>query len=369
MKQTKRKTIIISSYDEAQNPVYAGGGAVSVRELSARLAKKYKVIVLYGKYKHAKKKKVGSVTYIPVGTSFFGPKIGQVIFPISLLWFARNLNYDFWIESSQPPFTFSVLPLFIKKPLIAWVHMICSYEMKRKYFFNFRIGEALLCKNYSHIVVPTKWVKKEVLAMNNKAKIYEVAYGYEQCTKLKKSEVSEFKQNFFLYLGRIEVKQKGLDLLLQSIATSNSKPTLVIAGSGQANEMKSVRKYVKEYNLENNVKFVGRVNDHEKSKLIKKCAAVVLPSRFETFGITLLEALSYQKPVICFDILQLKWIPQKFALKVRPYDTLNFSKTLDRVIDKKYPESNTRDLKKFLKSFSWKSVSLQFDQCLENIAL
>ncbi|EPN04480.1 group 1 glycosyl transferase, partial [Pseudomonas syringae pv. actinidiae ICMP 19070] len=53
-----------------------------------------------------------------------------------------------------------------------------------------------------------------------------------------------------------------------------------------------------------NVLFVGRLDDEEKACLLQRCHALVFPShlRSEAFGISLLEASMYAKPMISCEI-------------------------------------------------------------------
>ena len=105
-------------------------------------------------------------------------------------------------------------------------------------------------------------------------------------------------QNYFLFLGVLRY-YKGLHVLLKSVIKTNIQ--VVIAGDGP--EKKSLLRYKEEMKLDN-VIFVGTVTENEKYYLIKNCDALVFPSieRSEAFGISLIEALSYGKPLITTNI-------------------------------------------------------------------
>lgn len=105
-----------------------------------------------------------------------------------------------------------------------------------------------------------------------------------------------------LYLGRLHIKKRPEDLLKAFIIASrivmNSK--LIFAGDG--NEEQKLRNLVADEGLTERVVFMGFVSNAEKNCLLKRCNVFVLPSEVEAFGITLIEAMSYEKPVIATDV-------------------------------------------------------------------
>jgi glycosyltransferase involved in cell wall biosynthesis len=356
MKNKKNIHIIISSFDDLKNPVYAGGGARAVYEVAKRLAGKYNVTVLTSTFKGAKSGRRDNVKYLYIGTDIFGPKIGQVLFQFALLKYLSK-PYDIWFESSTPPFTFSLLPLFSKKPVFSWVHMLTAIDMERKYHLKFSYVESLLSKFYKNFIVPTVWVKGEIEKMNKDANIFEIPSGYEVKTSMKKQILTQEK--YLLFIGRIEVNQKGLDLLLEAYSKTNQKYRLLIAGGGASSEVQKLKSLILRYGIEKKVRMLGRVTGESKENLFRGATIIVVPSRFETFGMSALEAISFGKKIVCFDIPQLSWIPKKYAIKIKKFEVGKFSKAIEKTMASN-TELSREETNEFLKKFRWESIVSQF---------
>jgi rhamnosyl/mannosyltransferase len=106
------------------------------------------------------------------------------------------------------------------------------------------------------------------------------------------------EEPFALSLGVLRY-YKGLHSLLN--AASNVRGKIVIAGSGPQEQ--KLKAQAVELGLDN-VVFVGQVTEDEKVVLLRNCYALVLPShvRSEAFGMVLVEASMYTKPMVCCEI-------------------------------------------------------------------
>ncbi len=101
-----------------------------------------------------------------------------------------------------------------------------------------------------------------------------------------------------LFLGQIGVR-KGLfdllDVLAQNRTEFKNKVRLTIGGIG---EVERLEKTLADHQFNGDVKFAGWVNGTKKAELLNGCDVYVLPSYFEGLPISILEAMSYGKPVI-----------------------------------------------------------------------
>lgn len=92
---------------------------------------------------------------------------------------------------------------------------------------------------------------------------------------------------------------KGLHTLVE--AAKNVKGFVVIAGSGP--EEDALRRQIRDSGVPN-VRMIGHISDEEKTVLLKHCSVYVLPShlRSEAFGMVLVEASMFGKPMVCCEI-------------------------------------------------------------------
>ncbi len=100
----------------------------------------------------------------------------------------------------------------------------------------------------------------------------------------------------FLFIGRL-VPQKGLDVLFHAMPLiKESDFNLTITGKGQ--EESRLKKLAKSLNIDHLIRWEGELERNEIAKAIQNTNCLILPSRHETFGNVLTEALACGKPVI-----------------------------------------------------------------------
>ena len=107
----------------------------------------------------------------------------------------------------------------------------------------------------------------------------------------------EEDEKLILFLGRIH-EIKGLDLLIKSfkkVSQENVKLAIVGGDYGFLNEIKSL---IKKSNIEDKVIFPGVLTGENKKEALVDCDIFVMPSRYESFTTSGLEAMACYKPLI-----------------------------------------------------------------------
>ena len=104
--------------------------------------------------------------------------------------------------------------------------------------------------------------------------------------------------NTFVYWGRIS-ENKGILECLKKISTLPYDFKFNIAGVCEDEAyMDSLEKYISANNMQNKVNFLGRVSDQQIHDLIEEADFILMPSLHEGFGISLVEGLLANRPII-----------------------------------------------------------------------
>ncbi len=104
--------------------------------------------------------------------------------------------------------------------------------------------------------------------------------------------------NYFLYVGNLEYR-KGVDLLLEAFeryVANGGKKRLLLAGKIRDEKIEAMLREHLQKNSQ--LEYLGYIDESKKNELYKECSAFVFPSRAEGFGMPVVEASLYHKPVI-----------------------------------------------------------------------
>jgi glycosyltransferase involved in cell wall biosynthesis len=303
-----RRRVVISAFD---HPQYQGGGQQVTEMIATRLAPHFDVTVVTTARRRATVIRDG-VRYLTLPLNWAGPRAGQLLYHAWLPVLARRIRHDLWIESFTPPFSTSFLPLFSRGRVLGLAQTLSGEEMSVRYRLPFFLLERLGLRCYTDIVV-LNHADREHVRRHSPGAVQVIPNGV-QTPELADSQVG--LGDHILFLGRIDIWEKGLDLLCEAYQRSQPDLPLLVAGAGARRHEQKLAALVTASG--GAIRWVGHVSGERKRELLQRSAFVVLPSRQETFGLSALEGMSFGKPVVHFDLPALRWM--EGDVRVPPFD-------------------------------------------------
>ena len=177
-------------------------------------------------------------------------------------------------------------------------------------------------------------------------------------------------QRIVLYLGRIH-RIKGLDLLAGAFADlsrSLNDTRLIIAGPDDGH-LSSLKKSIADLKIKDRILLTGPLYGQEKLTAYVDADIYVLPSVYEIFGITILEALACGTPVIATDRCGLAEEVSEQAGLVIPYDKGQLQDALSQMLGDDKLRQNFGEKGKSLvrDKFNWEKIAEQVERVYTNI--
>ncbi|MFG3040746.1 glycosyltransferase family 4 protein [Streptomyces sp. NPDC048330] len=313
-----RRHVVVSVYEDVENPGHRGGGALVAGKVARRLADDFRVTVVTAGLRGGAVERDG-IRYVRLPVRRAGPRAGRLLFLALLPLVSRRIRHDLWLESFTPPLSASFLPLTTAAPVVGIDHGRGAGPPGRFRLVPFAVLERLGLRCYRHIVVMNAADGRVVRRLSPRADVQVFADGVEQRAV---DETRLGSGQFILYLGRIDTWGKGLDLLLDAYDRSRPPLDLLLAGTGAPAEERRLAALVaaRTRGPEPRIHWVGYADEDRRRQLLRDSAFLVMPSRHEAFGRVALEAMAHGKPVLHFDLPALRWMRDGGDVAVAPFD-------------------------------------------------
>lgn len=151
-------------------------------------------------------------------------------------------------------------------------------------------------QSYSRCLVASHYVKREAVRTGYSDERVDVVPYF---TEVPEAVVAP-RRNHILFAGRL-IREKGVDLLFDALATLPGDWTCTIVGEGP--EGARVREHAATRGLAGRLQFAGWLNGDALARAFDDAAVVVVPSRWpEPFGIVGIEAMAHARPVVAFRV-------------------------------------------------------------------
>ncbi len=182
---------------------------------------------------------------------------------------------------------------------------------------------------------------------------------------------------FFLYLGGFDTR-KNVGTLLRAwkgyASTTRNPVPLVVAGKlpdVDSDFAPDPRRQATELGVENGVLFPGWIAEEDKPSLYTMALAFAFPSRYEGFGLPVLEAMACGTAVLASDASSLPEVVGDAGVLLPPEDADAWSRALKRIDeDDDWRKEMERSALVRASRFSWERTALEtalaYDECVNS---
>jgi len=293
-------------------PPHIGGMEFFVRTLSEELAARGHKVTVFTTSRTSSQyiRKVNGVNIVYLKKL---SKVYNVPIAPSLFWRLLFEEKPDIIHAHQYPVFFSDISAFISKikktPLILNVHIISDAKSPLSQLVSNLYYSTLglhTLRTADMVVVPSLAYKSKISQMNvAPLKIRVIPYGIDTKKFQKTIDTAAFRARYhcqgskiILSVGRLNY-QKGFHYLIQAMPKILKQvPTAKLVIIGEGEQLSFLQELTQSIGVREHVVFAGALSQEEIPEAYSAADVFVLPSLFESFGISLIEAQAAGKPVV-----------------------------------------------------------------------
>ena len=195
----------------------------------------------------------------------------------------------------------------------------------------------------------------------NKTMYFPNGYDNKVIDKIKIKSFKE-KENIILTVGRLGTKEKNTELLLETLKEVDLKDWKVyLVGSIDKNFIKYKEKFFEDNpNLKEKIIFTGEIKAKEKLyEYYNKAKVFVLPSKWESFGIVMVEAMAFGNYIITSNTCAANDITNNNSIgKIIEIDSKSqLKKEIEKAIEKNFELKNKyEETLKYVLNFKYSNL-------------
>lgn len=348
--------ILHLAYEDPLQPG-SGGGSIRNREINRRLGERHEIVALVAAYPGAEERVEGRVRWVPIGLHT-GTHLDRLSYFALAGPAARRIEHDLLVEDFGAPFSVAFSPPFTGRPVVAHVQWLFATQMWAKYHLPFHLVERAGLRLYDNFIAVSGWLAGKLQVRRPGAMVETIPNGVDPAA----FAVKLAAPRHLLFVGRLDVAQKGVDLLLEGMARArqllgSQPPPLLIIGDGP--DQPFLEEQIQRLGLDDLVRLCGRVNGPRKYRLVAEAYAVLMPSRFETFGMVAAETLAAGLPLIAFDVGPLAEVTGGIgACLIQPFDIEAFAQAIAATVrDPEWRSAECEARRRWARRYDWDAIA------------
>lgn len=255
------------------------------------------------------------------------------------------------------------LALITQKPFIYYYHGAPNFGKGNLYRFNMLISIKIMNRAFDTVIAVSESGARELRQYFGLKNVH-VIYNGVDTGRFKPSLDERFREGTpqFLFVGNLYEHKKVDELVaaFKEVIEVYPKAHLQIVGGGYAYTI--LDNLIRKLHLQDNVTLIGRVSNYDLPFYYSSCDVYVTASRYETFGLPLLEAMACGKSVVASSILpHIELLTKsKVGIIYNKGDIENLYKKMIRIYEEK--DKYKHNAIHFAKEHDWSVISDQVMQ-------
>ncbi len=262
-------------------------------------------------------------------------------------------------------------PLYTKARYVVMCHDLIPLRFPNQFspLTNyFRYIVPLVLKQAEHIICNSEATAKDIRDFYGISahKITPILLAYDANHFYPRQKIKS-KQPYFLYLGRHD-PYKNIQGLIAAFAALQNKQNyqLWIAGSSDKRFTPRLKQQILDLNIQEQVKFIDYVPYEDLPIIISNAIALVLPSFWEGFGLTVLEAMACGTAVITSNLASLPEVVGDAAILINPNHKLEITNAMAEIAEDSQTRSHLSNFSlERAKLFSWSKTGQATKEVLQ----
>ncbi len=222
---------------------------------------------------------------------------------------------------------------------LIFMHFPKYYSFVDRWIYKWKFRSA--CRRANHIIAVSECTKRDIMHYFG-TREEKISVIYQGCNEIFRKPMNpadletvrnryHLPQRFILYVGSIE-ERKNLRLLAEALALNPDEEIPVVAVGKRTKYSDKVLNYAEKHNIRKRFRILSGIPTTDLPAFYHLATLFVYPSRFEGFGIPLLEALCCGTPVIGCTGSCLEEAGGPGSLYVSPDDAQELSDAITRVL-------------------------------------
>ncbi|MEM3449549.1 MAG: glycosyltransferase family 4 protein [Nitrososphaerota archaeon] len=355
-----------------EHPVFYGGAEIRNRKIYECLSTKgHHITILSSKIGSNKYIRINdNLEYVFIGRLCKNTTSSKILCSMAfsfdaLIWILRHYKeFNVIIEELCPWSPSFAFILESKKPVALQIQGYAPYSILAGKSGRF-IGSIL----YMSSIVYPKFFKRWIVlsdVLNDR---------YNILGKVVSQGVDDYLLNgskqgiggYVGFMGRFDLKQKGIDLLLDAIEVLKKDGMVIkFALAGDGHDKAEIIRMIKDKDIHDLVDLVGWVDGQDKLRFLNNARLMVFPSRYEGQSIAVMEAAACYKPVIVSSIPELSYaVANGFGIRFDDFDKHSLANCIKSLYFDcaRILEMGDR-ARSFAVNHSWRSIAEKYEEIL-----